>query len=292
MKRLIADYLSEEALRRELNELARMVFHFDFEAWVQSGGDVGDYIPYSYEENGRLIANASANIMLFQQGAQVKRYIQIGTVMTAPDSRRRGYASELVARIIKDWQKTTDGIYLFADLSAAEFYQKLGFQGLIETRCFVPEMRRLSGTGQSFKKVSPKDSALAERYRQTLREAAVNADLEQLNRWGLTMFYTADLDQVYYAKDIDCFICLEAEEGKMTLNSIVSRRTVQLQAILQRLPQNAGRLDLGFTPKAEDLVLVEQEPYDGGEDYRLFYIGNDLKRIETDGLFFPALSHA
>lgn len=38
--------------------------------------------------------------------------------------------------------------------------------------------------------------------------------------------------------------------------------------------------------------LFDAEPYDGAEDYRLFYLGDTLKSIEQEKLYFPEFSHA
>ena len=38
--------------------------------------------------------------------------------------------------------------------------------------------------------------------------------------------------------------------------------------------------------------LFDAEPYNGAEDYRLFYLGDTLKSIEQEKLYFPELSHA
>ena len=39
-------------------------------------------------------------------------------------------------------------------------------------------------------------------------------------------------------------------------------------------------------------ALLFQEKYDGADDYRLFYLGEQLKSIENEKLYFPELSHA
>lgn len=39
-------------------------------------------------------------------------------------------------------------------------------------------------------------------------------------------------------------------------------------------------------------ALFDAQPWDGGEDYRLFVIGDSLREVQTQGLCFPALSHA
>ena len=49
---------------------------------------------------------------------------------------------------------------------------------------------------------------------------------------------------------------------------------------------------LGFTPALKDMDICVAEQYDGADDYRLFYLGEQLKSIENEKLYFPELSHA
>ena len=49
---LVSDYMRDDTLRHALNELTRKTFCFDFESWVMGGYFEGDYIPYSFMENG------------------------------------------------------------------------------------------------------------------------------------------------------------------------------------------------------------------------------------------------
>ena len=39
-------------------------------------------------------------------------------------------------------------------------------------------------------------------------------------------------------------------------------------------------------------IMCTAEQYDGADDYRLFYLGEELKSIEQEKLYFPELSHA
>ena len=87
---LICDYMKDGDLRRKLNHLTRKTFGFDFEGWVAGGYCEGDYIPYSFLENGRMVSNVSANRMHFMQKGVKRDYIQIGTVMTDQAYRRLG----------------------------------------------------------------------------------------------------------------------------------------------------------------------------------------------------------
>lgn len=122
----ITNYMNDAEKRHMLNDLTRRTFCFDFEDWVTGGFCEGTYIPYSFEENGRIVSNASANIMDFVQNGKRRKYIQIGTVMTDEAYRRRGLAGKLVRKILDDNLDSCDGVYLFANLDALDFYRALG----------------------------------------------------------------------------------------------------------------------------------------------------------------------
>ena len=130
--RLVKDYMNDEALRHELNGLTEKTFGFNFESWVTNGYFEGDYIPYSFEENGKIISNVSANRMHFIQNGVRRYYIQIGTVMTAKEYRNQGLARKLMEHVLEEYEDKCDGIYLFGDLGALDFYRKLGFEEKIQ----------------------------------------------------------------------------------------------------------------------------------------------------------------
>lgn len=88
----------------------------------------GDYIPYSFEVDGKIISNVSVNRMHFVLNGEKRYYIQIGTVMTASKCRNQGLARKLMDLIIEEYEDKCDGIYLFGDLSALDFYRKMGFK--------------------------------------------------------------------------------------------------------------------------------------------------------------------
>ena len=72
---LVYDYIRNDALRHQLNALTRKTFGFDFEKWVANGYYEGDYIPYSFVENGKMLSNVSANRMRFLQNGVERNYI-------------------------------------------------------------------------------------------------------------------------------------------------------------------------------------------------------------------------
>ncbi len=285
--KLVKDYMPDAAMRQKLNELTREVFGFDFESWVAGGYFEGDYIPWSYEEDGRLVANVSVNRMDFWQEGQLRHYIQLGTVMTRADCRGRGLARELMAQVIREYQDKCDGIYLFGNLNALGFYDKLGFSRGMQFRYSL--RTPLPRSGEAFALAGAGRRA---HYQQTVREAAFQSAFSQRNGYALQMFYTAGMDRVFYSAELDCYAVLEQEGDTLFLQAVTAGHQIPLAQVISRLPGEWNRLILGFTPRAEDAALFECAPFDGGEDYRLFYLGEALADIEKRKLYFPQLSHA
>ena len=284
--------MRDEKSRQMLNELTRKTFGFDFNWWVNGGYFEGDYIPYSFVEDCKIISNVSANMMRFKQNGKVKNYIQIGTVMTDESHRKQGLAAKLMKHVAEKYEKDFDGIYLFGDLSALEFYQKCGFKILNQYRYTVIEDYCIRDTWkEGFKAAKDLGSDIRKKYLDLVRNSAPHSSFEQINKYGLQMFYTAGFDNVYYAGDIDCFIVLDEDDG-VVLQSVLCREKTSLSDVLQRIDLNGQKCRLGFTPFNEDKDKCVAEKYDGADDYRLFYRGSDLESVERDGLYFPDLSHA
>lgn len=290
---LVSNYMRDDTLRHALNDLTKKTFGFDFEDWVTGGYFEGDYIPYSFIEDGKIISNVSANRMTFLQNGVERNYIQIGTVMTDEVYRRQGLAKKLMDHVVKQYKDSCDGFYLFANLDAVDFYNKCGFSKETEYRYSVKnEFCMRKSAGEIFMPVNTADEQMKQKYMDMVRRSAVNSSLEHLNKFGLQMFYTADMDNVYYAKDMDCFIVAEMEENTLLLQSIIYENHVTLLDVLQRVRGEYHKCQLGFTPALKDMDICVAEQYDGADDYRLFYLGEQLKSIENEKLYFPELSHA
>lgn len=290
---LVSNYMRDDTLRHALNELAKKTFWIDFEDWVTGGYFEGDYIPYSFMENGKIISNVSANRMTFLQNGVERNYIQIGTVMTDENYRRRGLAKKLIDHVIEQYKDNCDGFYLFANLEALEFYDQCGFSRVTEYRYEVKEeFCKRRSEGERFMPVNTADGQMKQKYMDMIRHSAVNSSMEQINKFGLQMFYTADMENVCYAKDMDCFIVAETEGDTLFLQSIICENQVALSDVLCRMSGEYHECRLGFTPTLKDIDMCIAEKYDGAEDYRLFYFGDQLKSIEKEKLYFPELSHA
>ena len=289
---LISDYMMDDTYRHMLNELTRNTFGFDFESWVTNGYFEGDYIPYSFMDEGRIVSNVSANRMKLMQNGSVKYYVQIGTVMTDESYRGQGLAAKLIKRVINEYEQECDGIYLFSNLSALGFYQKMGFKVENQYRYYVKDEYCHSDKSiDGFKPIKDLDDDIKKKYLDYVRNSAYQSSFEQINKYGLQMFYTAGMDNVYYADDIDSFIVME-QDGCAVLESVLCKEKVALADVVQRIDLESRKCRLGFTPHESDKKICISEVYNGGDDYRLFYRGKELEAIEQDRFYFPDLSHA
>lgn len=290
---LIYGYMSNDDLRHKLNDLTKKTFGFDFENWFKEGYFENEYIPYSFMENNKIISNVSANQMYFMQDGVKKKYIQIGTVMTDELYRNKGLAKKLMEYVIKQYKDTFDGIYLFSNLSTIDFYKKIGFvegmqyQYSLKSKLYVKE-----NLTDLFFSIDENDNHMKQKYKDSIRQSKVNSRMEQINKFSLQMFYTYNMEEVYYAKGIDCFVVMKMEGDTLILKNIICKEKVSLRAVISRINKKYNNLILGFTPCIEDEDMFNLEKFNGDYDYRFLYLGRKLESIENDKLYFPQLSHA
>ena len=104
-------------------------------------------------------------------------------------------------------------------MSAVDFYDKCGFSKEMEYRYAVKEeFCGKKPTGEIFMPVNTADEQMKQKYMNMVRCSASNSSLEQLNKFGLQMFYTADM-----------------EEDTLLLQSIICENKVLLSDVLSRI---------------------------------------------------------
>ena len=298
--RLVKDYMNQDILRHELNELTEETFGFNFESWFRNGYFEGDYIPFSFEEKGKIISNISANRMHFVQNGEKRYYIQLGTVMTAKAYRKQGLARKLMEYVLDTYEGACDGIYLFGNLNALDFYRKMGFEESVQyqyslrddVRTDIQKKNAITEDGRGFVKLDSADPKAKELYCKAVRNSVANGAFEQENKYSLQMFYTSNLKNVYYAEELNCFAVMEQDGETLELQSVICSEIVPLEKLIGEIYFDYKKLLLGFTPRKEDADLFDAAVFDGGDDYRLFFRGSRLESIKQEKLYFPTMSHA
>lgn len=285
----VTNYKDNDLLRSALNQLTRETFCFDFESWYQNGYWKEDmYMPHSLLDGDRMVANVSANRMEFVINGEVKHYIQIGTVMTAKEYQNQGLGRYLIEKVISTYKDKCDGIYLFANDSVLSYYPKFGFQAskeyiykkqLVKDNTIEPDV---------FVKIEHPSNEDRIRFFEYVKDAVSNDGMTMRNV-GLMGFYLHDMENVYYSKSLDTYVVATIENHVLKLSSIIARRKVELSKILDSFTEAVESVILDFVPSDKSGFVVEEFKED---DCTLFYLGEDLQRIEREQLHFPGLSHA
>ncbi|WP_310605535.1 GNAT family N-acetyltransferase [Anaerosporobacter sp.] len=288
----VTSYKDNEKVRAALNKLTTDTFGFDFEAWYQNGyWKEESYMPHSLMDGERMVANVSANRMEFVIDGETKHYIQIGTVMMAKEYQGQGLGRYLMEKVIALYQEESDGIYLFGNDSVLNYYPKFGFQTSKEyvyKKTLQENQLSLDKDSIEFIEIKNPSNEERQRFFDYIHHAVTNDGMTMRNV-GLMGFYLHDMEGVYYNKKLDVYVVAEIADETLYLNAIIAKEKVELDRILDSFAGAVKTVVLGFVPDRKDEFEVEEFRE---EDCTLFYIGEELERVEEEKLHFPTLSHA
>ncbi len=289
MNYILTNSISEnDALRHSYNSLAEKTFGLSFEEFYQNGYWTDKYIPYSLIDDGRVIANASVNILKSRYNGLEKRCIQIGTVMTDPDYRKQGLSRYLIERILSEWKEKCDTMYLFANDSVLDFYPKFGFVKAVEHQCSSP-ITPTEGRVRKLDMSRASDRAFLKRY---YTKSNPYSALTIEDNYELLMFYCASSmkDRVYFLEDFDAVIIASNKNEILTCYDIFSNGGHALIDMVSRVAESQIRtVFFGFTP-AEHASFHSQILEE--EDTTLFVLKGKDNWFVDHQVMFPALSHA
>ncbi len=280
-------YRDNCVLRGSFNTLAGEVFGLNFEPWFQNGYWKEQYIPYSMINEGKVIANASANVMRFIEDGDEKKYIQIGTVMTHEYYRNQGLARFLMEKIIDDYVNEVDGIYLFGSDSVINFYPKFGFEKCTE---FQYLKKVVNYYEMEAVMISMENRDEWERLENVVENGVSYSAFEMTNDKELVMFYIINFMRtcVYYIRSIDTYVIAEIKGETLIIHSVYSDRMVDLNKVIKSFGKTIRMVILEFKPY--DVEEFDMQEFHR-EDSTLFAIGKDFQLFEERKLIFPYLTH-
>lgn len=278
----------DDRYRLSFNTLTRKTFGFNFEQWYQDGYWKNQYIPYSLMDGDRVVSNVSVNIIDLEVFGEIKRYIQLGTVMTDVAYRNQGFLRIIMEKIIKEWQDKADLIYLFANDSVLDFYPKFGFTKLNQYQCTkLASKKNKNLFAKKLNMSNECDKALV--YDKANNSSSI-AKISMCGNAELIMFYcTLFLNEsVYYIQDYDAVVVANFAEDTIEVLDVFCKEEVSLDKILSYLVnENIKEEKLFFTPKeTSSYTITPLERED-----TLFVLGRDTMLLENNKFMFPKLSH-
>ncbi len=275
-------------LRNSFFELANRVFGLSFQEWCESGYWTDLYLPYAICEGGRVVSNVSVNIMEFSWNGAPRRYIQLGTVMTAPEYRGKGLSRRLMEAVLEDWKNRCDALYLFANNTALDFYPKFGFERAEEYKACAA----ITPKGGKYRKMNLSDAADLALLKKYYQKSNPYSALAFQNNFGLLMFYCSSFlkDCIYFAEEADAVVIAEQTGGTLLCYDIYGGRTGSVLEILETVAgEEITKAVLGFTPKAPEGFQFEKVC---AADDALFLLKGKENILCKNRLMFPLLSHA
>lgn len=291
------DVKNNDKLRQAFNTLTQQTFGFDFEGWYQSGGWGDLYIPHVLTDGEKIVSNVSVNLINFVVDGTVKKYIQLGTVMTDGEYRNRGLNREIMERILEEYADKADGIYLFGNDSVLHYYPKYGFKPAKEYEYYMPREAWQDALSYEAESVDMEDANQSQRLYAKINSCASakafnpNDALYMKENLGLYRFWMAvDYgESVYYLPEEDAYVIAEFGEERLHIVQILSENRLDIRRLAKTLGSESAEVVLGFTPMQREIFQVREHKE---EDSTLFILGEDMERIERDKMMFPVLSHA
>lgn len=274
--------------RMNFNALTEKTFGFNFEKWYQDGYWKNQYIPYSLMDGDVVVSNVSVNIMDFEVFGKMKRYIQLGTVMTDVDYRNQGLLKVIMEKIIVEWKDKGDLLYLFANNSVLNFYPKFGFTKLNQYQC--TKLISKKGKDGFMKKLNMSDECDRALVYNKANVLSLFSKISMRGNAELIMFYCTLFmsDSIYYIKNYDAVVIANFVEDTIEVLDIFCAEEVSIDEILNFLVnENTKRVKLYFTPKETDFYI--KTPLEGEDT--LFVLGKDTMLLEDNRFMFPKLSH-
>jgi predicted N-acetyltransferase YhbS len=284
---IIKHYRNDKTLRDSFNALAEATFGLNFENWYQLGFWGDNYDPYSILEDGKIVANVSVNRTDMVIIGQKKRLYQLGTVMTDPEYRNRGYIRAIMKEVEKDIADG-DGVYLFANDGVVEFYPKFGFVPGVEYGYAKP----VAQTGENrMQQMIMNCDANIRRLQEAMEGNAFETACRMVGNNGLIFFYAAQFlcECVYYWEEQNVWAIAELEDGELMLHDVFGPGAIDLDAVIEAFGAEVKHVTLGFGPK-EKAGWTCQEYHE--EDSTFFVRGDFFRTFAEKKLRIPTLSHA
>lgn len=283
------NFKHDQEIRASFNKLTEATFGFNFEEWYINGYWGDNYIPYSLLHNNKVISNVSVSKIEFIIENEKKVGIQIGTVMTDTEYRRRGLSKFIMEQVINEWKEQSDFIYLFANDSVLDFYPKFNFEIVDEYQ--YSKSLNISNTQSLFKKLNIEDKNDKELLIGTINNSIPVSKLSMRNNTSLIMFYCLSFkkDSIYYIEKLNTAIIMDIEDDTLYLSDVFSKERVKLNDVIQLITnETIKRVILGFTPLDE--TDYQRSLLKTGDT--LFVIKDKANYFKNNKWRFPVLSHA
>ena len=223
----------------------------DLSLWDQSGFWDPDYVPFSFFEDGKMIANVCVYSLLMVVNGEACRVAQISSVGTIPSHRRRGLNRDLTERA-REWcaEQGHQFVFLFADESAIPFYEACGFRHVPQHRYRI-EPPAVTPVQDGRRAIDVTRSTDLERVAAAAADRTPASEVLGHRSAGLFMFHTLYTlrDCLFELPALDLIVAAREANGTLLLYDLIGPEIptfADLQPHLQR--DGITAYEFGFVP--------------------------------------------
>jgi GNAT superfamily N-acetyltransferase len=251
---LIKDYKQDERYRMSFFELAQQIFGLNFNEWFEKGFWGDQYIPFSFVDGNKVVANVSVNTIDFIIQGKKYKALQIGTVMTHPEYRNRGLSSRLMNKVLEEYKDQYDFMYLFANDEVLEFYPKFGFHEVDEYQFSLEYMVDQAPVSGIRKLDVDKKEDLEFLYQFVNDRIPVSKVFATGNSQSITMYHCLNVfkHDLYYHEREDSIVIFQKNGKQVDIYDIISKREVNMESILSLIAdKKMNHIVYHYTPDFE-----------------------------------------
>ena len=240
-------YWQDIPARRAFKDFILEIHGVDFDAWDDAGYWDDDYRPYSYFEDGRVVASLCIYTMPAIVGGEACTVAQVSGVGTLPGYRLRGLNRRLHEIALAQSLPRHRFAFLFADDEAVAFYRKCGFRPVSVYAAVLPVPRAAPDPG--IEKLDASDRAVRESiYRLACARAPLSHAFSTMNP-KLVMYHLLYRfrDHAWRIPALGAVVFMKHEAGRTVVYDILAPEMPRLEALAPFLAAGGAReLELRF----------------------------------------------
>ncbi|MBN2794015.1 MAG: GNAT family N-acetyltransferase [Clostridia bacterium] len=247
--KLIKHYKNNPILRKSLSQLATETFGLEFETLFEKGYWDDRFSGYALVENDEIVANVCFHELTLLRYGVTYEVLQIGTVMTQHEYRKKGLQRQLMEAVLEDY-KDKDAFYLFANDSVKDFYPLFGFEPkekiIFELNKNLPAYEPIP-----YQKITVNEN-LPLLYYHVLKRVRNHRD-EVLHDDYLKMFYMMYVfdEAVYLVKDT--IVVCEKLSDTLHVYDVFMTENASILDALKPFMENIKKIRFHFEPEISGL---------------------------------------
>lgn len=221
------------------------------------------YMPYTFFDDGRAVANASAIPLPLMINGKTTNWIGIQSVMTDPDYRKNGLMKKLFRALLDDLEQTCEGFLLFT--GSPELYTPFGFK-VITQHYFKIDYSQKTTEQKTLLKLDPLNNSghlqkLTEAFKNRTPLSREFAPLSYLNNLYFNLYNPWMYEKIYYIEAFKTVIVFEVEDGVLRIFDAIGEEIPPLEMLVSYIPDSFNAVEFYFSPDVFHLGDVEAIEY-------------------------------